>query len=925
MLRFLKNIKSVFGNSITRVGLAITVFTISQTTIAQTITGISVPGATANGSGTTWDVKFVTSSATSAGYKAIDISMNNTKGEYIVFDDTSASSDWEVVQGQPHGGSWFPFCKTMLVNDNACTGNCTMTFYIRNIGTTNGTFKNSIKIALGTNKSNCTYNTSTAYTLGITVEKVSATGIYTWIGTHGSGDSTWGQADNWSPTRTTPSTSDVLVVDLGSNTNTVTSTIDVSGVTESISQFRIYNYNNVVFKCTTNASTLTVGNGAIGPDFLVDSFGSFMNSGNNTFNVKIDGSNNLSCLGKLGTLSGTLKFTGTGNHTVSNTIRTTAGTLAFQPASGLNTLYLNGTSQSIEGTSNGTFYIDSTVDVRVGRNSSTTTLTLNRPLKLYSALKFFPNTTIASNVPSGTSASAFNAWEPNLQLKVATKPGALSRGQIDTIPSTSTITGGALFEIKGTNVRSYRLFGIPLKNGVSLSQFSDNIDITGTYSGDNRDSFSTTCTYCVSSAFTWNESTQSWVAYASGNTGNVVPHGTGIMMFYRGTKANGLGNPSADANTNVIDFKGQLFSGSKTVNLNYNSSGTDADLRGLNLVVNPYPCAIDFNHVGKPSGFKQKFKTYDGRAKTYNTWDSTISNNLTRNGSNKFKNSQQNLSRIVEAGASFFVYASGTGESLVFEEHDKVSKFVSATDHFKVSESNIRCNELSVGIRFKNDSVPENDNALLQLDMNYPTIVKGKDGYDDPKLYGGFLGVGPVSEDGVWMSIDRRPAYTEESFVIPLKVKTPENNNYRLTFDLCDENKMRYKVELFDRLLNKTTTVSDNIEYGFYKTKTDSLVDNRFELLFTEIKQPESGLNELLNESLVVFPNPSKTGMFKILNKNHRQMKSMRVFSMAGQEILNRSKLPTGDVVELQLNLKGMYLLRLETEDGTMSKILINE
>ena len=111
MLRFLKNIKSVFDNSITRVGLAITVFTISQTTIAQTITGISVPGATANGSGTTWDVKFVTSSATSAGYKAIDISMNNTKGEYIVFDDTSASSDWEVVQGQPHGGSWFPFLK----------------------------------------------------------------------------------------------------------------------------------------------------------------------------------------------------------------------------------------------------------------------------------------------------------------------------------------------------------------------------------------------------------------------------------------------------------------------------------------------------------------------------------------------------------------------------------------------------------------------------------------------------------------------------------------------------------------------------------------------------------------------------------------------------------------------------------------------
>ncbi len=925
MKLFSKKLNALINKNLVAAGLCLSFFIGADVLTAQTITGISVPGATANGSGTTWDVKFVTSSATTAGYKAIDISMNNTKGEYIVFDDTSASSDWEVVQGQPHGGSWFPFCKTMLVNDNACTGNCTMTFYIRNIGTTNGTFKNSIKIALGTNKSNCTYNSSTAYTLGITVEKVSATGIYTWIGTHGSGDSTWGQSDNWSPTRTSPSTSDVLVVDLGSNSNTVTSTIDVSGVTESISQFRIYNYNNVVFKCTTNASTLTVGNGAIGPDFLVDSFGSLMNSGNNTFNVKIDGSNNLLCLGKMGTLSGTLKFTGTGNHTISNTIRTTSGTLSFQPASGLNTLYLNGTNQTIEGTSNGTLYIDSTVNVKVGRNSATTTLTLNRPLKMYSTLKLFPNTTIASNVPSGTSASAFNSWEPNLQLKVASKFGALSRGQIDTIPSTSAITGGSLFEIKGTNVRSYRLFGIPLKNGVSLSQFSDNIDITGTYNGDNRDSFSTTCSYCVSSAFTWNESTQSWVAYASGNTGNVVPHGTGIMMFYRGTKANGLGNPSADANTNVIDFKGQLFSGSKTVNLNYNSSGTDADLRGLNLVVNPYPCAIDFNHVGKPSGFKQKFKTYDGRAKTYNTWDSTISSNLTRNGSTKFKNSQQNLSRIVEAGASFFVYASGTGESLVFEEHDKVSKFTSATDHFKVSESNIRCNELSVGIRFKNDSVPENDNALLQMDMNYPTIVKAKDGYDDPKLYGGFLGVGPVSEDGIWMSIDRRPAYTEENFIVPLKVKTPENNDYRLTFDLCDENKMRYKVELFDKLLNKTTEVADNFEYHFYKMKTDSLVDNRFELLFTEIKQPESGVNQMITESIVVFPNPSNTGMFKILNKSRHKIKSVSVCSFTGQEILKKSNLQLGDILELQIPSKGVYVMQVETEGGLMSKILINE
>lgn len=892
---------------------------------AQTITGISVPGATANGSGTSWDVKFVTSSTTTtSGYKAIDLTMNNTKGEYIVFDDTSASSDWEVVQGQPTSGSWFGFCKSMLVNDNACSNTCTMRFYIRNIGTSNGTFKNSIKIAIGTNKSNCTYNASSAISLGITVEKVSSSGIYTWIGTHGSGDSTWGQPDNWSPTRTTPSTSDVLVVDLGTNTNMVTSTIDVSGVTQSISQFRIYNYNNVVFKCTTNNSTITVGNGGAGSDFFVDSFGSVLNSGNAIFNLSVSTGNNFLSLGKVGTLSGTFKFIGSGNHTISNDIRTTGGTLWFQPLSGRNTLYLNGTSQSINGL-NGTLTIDSLMNVKVGRNASSTTLTLNRPLQLYSTLKVFPNTVIASNAPASSSATDFNSWVPNLQFKVATKLGAKSRGQLDTFPSTASLTGGSLFEIKGTNVRAYRLYSVPLKNGVNLSQFTDNIDVTGTYSGSNKDSFSTTCSYCVSSAFTWNETTQSWVAYSSGNIANTIPHGTGLMMFYRGSKANGLGDTGAVANNGVIDFKGQLFTGSQTVNLNYNSSGKDADLRGLNLVANPYPCAIDFAVVNKPSNFKQKFKTYDGRAKTYNTWDSTIQNNVVRNGSNKFKNSQQNLSRVIEAGASFFVYASGTGESLIFDEDDKVSQFTSSTDHFKGTESNLRCNELSVGIQFKKDSVPENDNAILQLDMNYANITKFKDGYDDPKIYGGFLGIGPVTEDNVWMSIDRRPAYTEETFVIPLKVKTPENNDYRLTFDLCDENKMRYKVELYDKLLNKLTNVADNVEYSFYKMKTDSLVDNRFELLFTEIKEPETNVSDLVKNDIRVYPNPSNDGQVRLISNSGLPIRNVEIFTYSGSGLkLDDFKIENlGFSQNIKIMQKGLFVIKGNTTQGTFSKLVV--
>lgn len=891
---------------------------------AQTITGLSIPGATSNGSGTTWNVNFITSSTTTAGYKAIDVSMNNTKGEYLVFDDTSASSDWEVVQSSvPTSGSWFGFCKTMLINDNACTGNCTVRFYIRNKGTNTGTFKNQITVAIGNNGSACSYNSSGVYTLGVTMEKVAASGIYTWIGTHGSGDSTWGQSDNWSPTRTTPSTSDILVVDLGTKTNNVMSTIDVSGVTESISQFRVYNYNKVVFKCTTSNSTITIGNGAAGDDFLIDSFGSIMGSGNALYNIKVAASNNFLSRGKIGMLSGYMNFGGAGEHVISGDIITTGGSLMFNPNSGTNTLYFRANSQQII-SHTGVLYIDSNMNVEVGRASQTSTLVLQRSLAMYSVLKLLPNTSIISNVPNSSSVADYNGWTPFLQFRASGVPGAKARGQLDEMPSTASISGGVLFEIYGTDVRAYRMIGMPFKNGFNLSQISDDLDITGSYSGDNRDSFSTNCSYCINSSFFWDENSQAWVPFASDNTPTKINHGVGIFVFWRGGKTVGLGNPSSPANNSMVRVKGEIFVGSKTVNLDYNGSGTTASLRGYNLLANPYPCSIDFAKISKPTGFKQKFVIYDGRAKTYNIWDSTVSGSLSRTGSTNFTNSAQNNSRIIAPGAAFFAIASSTGESLTFNETSKVTTLKTSHNNFKTTGNDLKCNEVRVGIKFTNDSIPENDNALVQLDMNYDGIRKDFDDYDAAKLHGGFLSIGTLTEKGDWLSIDRRNGYDMPNYSIPLRIKTPEKNMFKLTMQTCESNAMNKGVVLVDKMLSKVFPFKNGGEYYFVKNAMDSLNDNRFELMFTDLQEVSSVQSINKDAQIVVYPNPSNNGVFNVAQLKDQKISNVEIYSLDGKLIQSMNIKDGQDLVEVKLAHKGMFMLKVVGSRFVTSQIIQN-
>jgi len=907
--------------------------------LSQSITGLIIPGATVTNSGNNWDVTFYSSTSSTTAqnnYKEIRVIQDSTKGEYIVFDAVSGSSNWEIVQGQPTSGSWFSFCKPMLENSSSCLGTCTTSYYIRNLGSSTGAYTANLRIGLSTATSNknttCQYDTSKAFKISTTANKVTSTGIYNWTEPASGTDSSYSISGNWTPSRTSLSSSDILVFDLATLTTMRNTTVYMDGVDQSVSQIRIAPYNNVTFKCSTssNAGRVKIRDttSATGYDLVVDTMAGFRVDGG-TITARIDSGNTSLLKSNLTIKAGTLLFDGAGTHVLHRDIVLNGGTLKFQPASGTNTLRLRGRNTKLTG-SGGTLYIDSNMNVVIG-NGATSTYTLEAVLPIISKLTLEANTTLASNSPTNyTTASNVNGFTPNLQLRATAKANSSAFGQLLAVPSTSSITGGAQFEIFNNKQRSYRTIGLPFSTSMIIPQFTDDIDITGSYSGSNANEFTTSCTTCNTSLFNWVESSSSWSGYSSGSSVSSIGQGTGVLIFFRGAKGNGLGDTTVTATSQVMDFKGVLSQGSYTFTLSNSGSGT---YKGYNLISNPYPCTIDLREVygSNQNTILPRFYLYDAISRRYNAWDSVgkAGSAPGRSGTSKFSSSSnRNKSKLLAPGAAafFIVDNSGSSTSLTFNESHKYVGALSATNHFSNGVQELTsevCKQLTADLHFQDPSMPESDGFTLEFDQ--PGQNSLADIQDVPKLHA-YLGFGTLSDDNAWHTIDRRGAMTnsEVSKVVPLKIVYPKQGKMALeiSFNLCEDLQTPYDIYLVDKVLQKSVPIENGVSYPFVAESPEDKKADRFQLVFNG----KSALNVKHNQvhSFVVFPNPSMD-QFQVLDPRN-EINQLVVFNAMGQEVYsNQVKLGQVHSMNLEELSPGIYQLLIKQNSGnTVQTILKN-
>jgi hypothetical protein len=398
-----------------------------------------------------------------------------------------------------------------------------------------------------------------------------------------------------------------------------------------------------------------------------------------------------------------------------------------------------------------------------------------------------------------------------------------------------------------------------------------------------------------------------------------------------------LGDTTVAANEQIIDFKGELTEGNVNVVLNNGGTGF---LKGYNLVANPYPCAIDLRQVYESNKTKilPRFYFYDAIARSYNEWDSTTSNgNSTtpkKNGTTKFQNPGAGVkkeARILDAGgAVFFVVGTNNAtETITFNEDHKERGLRSSTKHFSSGvqeEAVYPCNEIKGELRYQDATWTESDGFTMEFDIDGGN--SDGDFYDMNKLYAGYMGLGTLTANNAWLSIDRRNKIAEigETKSVPLKVAYPKEGPtaMELGFNFCSEGNPNYKIQLFDKTNNTATEISNGTVYTFTASNAEEKKADRFELLFTGIEKQNS--NKAINPTAFsVFPNPSENGVVYVTNTQGIAINSIELMNQMGQIVKKFPQHNPKTLIELNHETipSGLYFIRIVSPNFTQTQSIL--
>ena len=836
--------------------------------------------------------------------------------------------------------------------------------YVRHDRTTSNTnaspFDSPLDIVLYDNSTG-TYLTGGSDRRVLYTQQTVASDVYVWVG---SDSADYRVSTNWSPERSTPSSSDILIFDNFKEERLVLANNGTSQLNETINQIMITPNSKVVFvnkrrnlgSAAKSILKLASGSNLSGEEFTyypadfywdmtftgenADLFladgSSLRVAGDDTLEIKFESSSYLATSGtswfyrlpelsargyegegaclKLNTAS---NMTSVGYFGMNPTLNSS---VLFSGSSYKYTLDLFGGSSAPADTleqfgGEGEIYVDYGVELNL-TTSSTNKVYLDGKLGVYGLI----NGKIASDLPSASTESAWNDWEPKLQI--------LNNGLMNgSIGNNINLTGGVKWQMYNTGNRAWRTVGFPFDD-MHVSQISRNIVITGTKNSTNKDSFysfNSTCSHCGTSLYSWDQANESWSAFESGSTANKIPAGQGVLLFFRGLGKTGLGDASASATAGAMDFKGTPLVGTQTVNLSYNSSGNT--LKGVNLVSNPYMCNIDWNEVytnSNTSNVADKFYFFDPVGKTYNTYDNTGSS-PSYNGTNTFKAGSAGAKRTIQQGAAFFVVATGASPKIEFKEEDKVTT-KGAASAFR-EEVVFPCNRLTMEMRSSNNSIPYFDHATLEWDMSEKNASQEQDYMDMVKLFGGYYGIGTLDSKGEWYTIDRRPDLEEsKTMSIPLKLATHEKSgSYEIKFETCPEQSTA-DIVLVDLETGKKKRVLNGETIGFDHSSSTKSLNQRFALELTKASLGND--DKILEQRITVYPNPMNEENKLFLAGDITTLQSVELISMDGQQLASwGARSIHGNGLELPNALSaGTYLVKINGVDtAETTKLIISK
>ena len=322
-------------------------------------------------------------------------------------------------------------------------------------------------------------------------------------------------------------------------------------------------------------------------------------------------------------------------------------------------------------------------------------------------------------------------------------------------------------------------------------------------------------------------------------------------------------------------------------NLAYTGSG-QTETRGLNLLGNPYPSAIQWEQ-GNWSRTNLDYAVYVWDEYKYISWNGTIG--ALKDG-------------IIPAMQGFFVKSNASGASLTIPAGSRLHN----TQPFYKS-----ANEVSQMISMKIEST----NDTSHYDETFVNILSGSsagyDGnYDAVKLYvnSAYPQIYTKAADQSQLSINTQPDFAS----VPVECKVGVAGSYKITFGNMESFNADQPLYFEDTTSNTTFNIRSVNEYVFSSEVTTE--PGRFVLHFQEVgmdEQAESAFN-IWNTGNVIRITP-KAG--------NDQIDRLDIYSITGQLIYSTMNLELPATIQQENLVNGLYILKIKTNKGVYAQKLL--
>jgi hypothetical protein len=471
--------------------------------------------------------------------------------------------------------------------------------------------------------------------------------------------------------------------------------------------------------------------------------------------------------------------------------------------------------------------------------------------------------------------------------------GAASIGQIaGNVSNATNITVQQYITAK----RAYRFLGHPFNSGISLSQLTPTIDITGGTSTG----FTSTATNSPS-AYWFNTATSDgasgtdagWTAFTdlTQTTGtNAWNKYQGINVLIRGTKGTGLTGGAYSPAAVTLSINGTINKGAQTILLN--------STIGWNLISNPYPSAV--NLAGPLTGFSGVY-----------VWNATAAGSNGRGAYQAVPGGTS--SSILPMGSAFMVQSSAASQTLTFNESDKstaspISLF--GANDFLGNKIGVQLDVLQNGDYY--------DRLFVFAEKNATT---GKDVYDLEKFLNPDLSIYSTATDGAKLAIDSR--YFNGKITVPVSVDTKLQNTFTIGFTAV--NMPNSKLYLHDKLKDVFVEITKGNEYSFDVTADAATQGNRFEITNYTKSTLNAGIDNANTELVEMY---AGNGVFVIKYNNPVPIQTdVRVVNISGVPVYTKD-LGVQQQGQLQISTsnfsKGIYVVEMQIGNKKITKKLLN-